>query len=48
MNLYDRIRLRKKALVETDNDEFKNVCNIEHIRHSPILTLISKETVYQC
>ena len=33
---YDRILLRKRALVETVNDELKNVCNIEHTRHRPI------------
>jgi hypothetical protein len=36
MNLYDRILLRKRALVETVNDELKNVCNIEHTRHRSI------------
>ena len=36
MNLYDRILLRKRALVETVNDGLKNVCNIEHTRHRSI------------
>ena len=36
MNLYDKILLRKRALVETVNDELKNVCNIEHTRHRSI------------
>ena len=36
MNLYDKILLRKRALVETVNDELKNVCHIEHTRHRSI------------
>ncbi len=34
MNLHDKLLLRKRALVETVNGELKNVCNIEHTRHS--------------
>lgn len=29
----DRILLRKRALIESVNDELKNICNIEHTRH---------------
>ena len=36
IDLYDRILLRKRVLVETVNDELKNVCNIEHTRHRSI------------
>lgn len=36
MNLYDKIHLRKRALIETVNDQLKNVCNIEHTRHRSI------------
>lgn len=36
MNLHDKIQLRKRALVEAVNNEFKNVCNIEHTRHRSI------------
>lgn len=36
MNLYDKILLRIRALIETVNDELKNVCNIEHTRHCPV------------
>lgn len=43
MNLYDRIALRKRALVETVNDELKNVCNIEHTRHRPICDFASNQ-----
>ena len=33
MNLYDKILLIKRAVIETVNDELKNVCQIEHTRH---------------
>ena len=33
MLLQDRIMLRKRALIETVNDELKNICQIEHTRH---------------
>lgn len=36
MNLYDKIMLRKRSVVETVNDELKNVCQIEHTRHRSI------------
>ena len=37
LNLMDKILLRKRALIETVNDQFKNVCQIEHSRYrSPI------------
>ncbi len=36
MSLYDRILLRKRALVETVNDLLKNVCQIEHTRHRSV------------
>ena len=37
LNLMDKILLRKRALIETVNDQLKNVCQIEHTRHrSPI------------
>ena len=29
----DRLLLRKRALVESVNDQLKNVCQIEHSRH---------------
>lgn len=31
--LKDRIILRKRALIESVNDELKNICQIEHTRH---------------
>ena len=36
MNLRDKIMLRKRVLIETVNDELKNVCHIEHTRHRSI------------
>lgn len=30
---FDRIMLRKRALIETINDQLKNICQIEHTRH---------------
>ena len=36
MNLHDKILLRKRALIETVNDELKNVCHIEHTRHRSV------------
>ncbi len=36
MNLYDKIMLRKRSVIETVNDELKNVCHIEQTRHRSI------------
>lgn len=33
MLLHDKIMLRKRALIESVNDELKNICQIEHTRH---------------
>jgi len=33
MQIKDKIILRKRALIETVNDELKNVCQVEHTRH---------------
>jgi len=33
MPLRDRILLRKRSVIETINDELKNICDIEHSRH---------------
>ncbi|MDE6004591.1 MAG: IS982 family transposase [Oscillospiraceae bacterium] len=32
-NLYDRLMLRKRTVIESVNDFLKNICNIEHSRH---------------
>ena len=31
--LMDKLLLRKRALIESINDELKNMCQIEHTRH---------------
>jgi hypothetical protein len=40
--LYDKIMLRKRSVIETINDELKNICQIEHSRHrSPVNFLMN-------
>lgn len=36
MPLRDKILLRKRSIIETINDELKNICDIEHSRHRSI------------
>jgi hypothetical protein len=36
MSFYDRIMLRKRSVIETMNDELKNICEVEHTRHRAI------------
>ena len=36
MNLYDKLLLRKRSIIETVNDELKNICQIEHTRHRSV------------
>ena len=36
MSLHDKIMLRKHSVIETVNDELKNVCQIEHTRHRSV------------
>ena len=31
--LRDKILLRKRTLIETVNDQLKNICQLEHTRH---------------
>lgn len=33
MNVSDRLLLRKRAIVETVNDELKNIAQVEHSKH---------------
>ena len=33
MCLHDKIMLRKRSIIETINDQLKNICMIEHSRH---------------
>ncbi len=50
MSVSDRLLLRKRALIETINDELKNIVQIEHSRHrsfeSFLVNLISGIAVY--
>lgn len=42
MPVFDKILLRKRSLIETINDELKNMCQIEHTRHrSPVNFLVN-------
>ena len=36
MNLYDKILLRKRSVIETVNDELKTICQIEHTKHRSV------------
>lgn len=36
MNIYDKILLNKRSLIEIVNDKLKNVCHIEYTKHSSI------------
>ena len=38
----DKILLRKRALVESVNDELKNICNVEHTRHRTMTGFLAK------
>ena len=33
LSMFDYLMLRKRALIETVNDQLKNICQIEHTRH---------------
>ena len=41
MILQDRINLRRRCIIETVNDELKNICHIEHTRHRSIDNFVS-------
>jgi hypothetical protein len=40
MSIQDKIYLRERALIETVNDELKNICQIEHTRHRSFANFI--------
>ncbi len=40
MPLTDKILLRKRALIETVNDQLKNISQIEHTRHRSLAGFI--------
>jgi len=33
LNFIDKVYLRKRAIIKSVNDVFKNTCQIEHSRH---------------
>lgn len=41
MELKDKILLRKRSIIETINDELKNICQIEHSRHRSVANFLS-------
>ena len=40
MPLMDKILLRKRSIIETVNDQLKNISQIEHTRHRSIANFI--------
>jgi hypothetical protein len=41
MSLSDKILLRKRSVIETVNDELKNICQIEHSRHRSVVNFMA-------
>jgi hypothetical protein len=41
MNIYDKLLLRKRAVIESVNDILKNQCQIEHTRHRSFANFIT-------
>ena len=50
MDLYNRLMLRKRAVIESVNDFLKNICDIKHSRHRSVtnflVNLFSALTAY--
>jgi len=40
MQLQDKLLLRKRALIETVNDQLKNICQVEHTRHRSVTNFL--------
>ncbi len=40
MPVVDKIQLRKRALIETVNDQLKNISQIEHTRHRSVINFM--------
>ncbi|MDE5772362.1 MAG: transposase [Ruminococcus sp.] len=40
MDLYDRLVLHKRAVIESVNDFLKNICDTEHSRHRSITNFL--------
>lgn len=41
MHIHDKILLRKRGIIETVNDELKNICQIEHTRHRSFVNFLT-------
>ncbi len=41
MTMHDKITLRKRSVIETINDELKNICQVEHSRHRSFANFIT-------
>lgn len=41
MTVSDKILLRKRSIIETVNDELKNICQIEHSRHRSMVNFMT-------
>jgi len=41
MSMNDKVMLRKRSVIETVNDELKNICQVEHSRHRSFTNFIS-------
>lgn len=41
MTMSDKILLRKRSVIETVNDELKNICQIEHSRHRSVVNFMT-------
>jgi len=41
MTMTDKILLRKRSVIETVNDELKNICQIEHSRHRSVVNFMT-------
>ena len=52
MPLYDMILLRKRSVIETINDELKNVAQLVHSRHRSVfnfvMNVLSVLAAYRC
>ncbi len=46
MTMGDKILLRKRSIIETVNDELKNICQVEHSRHRSFGNFITNMIAY--
>ncbi len=52
MSVFDKLLLRKRAIIETINDELKNIAQVEHSRHRSfdnfIVNILDALAAYCC